>query len=73
MRRFLVLVIMAAGVSFAAAAPIEPCPVAKSCTQAFNVCKGNPSNTNCDGMLSDCKATGVVSGNQTKCTVPSRN
>jgi hypothetical protein len=71
MRSLLVAVMVVTSMSSAIAAPVEPCPVAKSCSQAYNICKTNSSNSNCDAVLSDCKATGVVRGNYTTCTVPS--
>jgi hypothetical protein len=59
-------------VSAVSAAPIEPCPVAKSCTQAKQICETG-SNRGCSGMFESCKQSGIVGNPPRACTVPTRN
>jgi hypothetical protein len=44
MRSLLVAVMVVTSMSSATAAPVEPCPGAKSSLQAYNICKTNLSN-----------------------------
>jgi len=70
---FTIVSILILAVPLAApAAPVEPCPYAKSCTQAKQICeRGNFSG--CYGFFENCRKTGIFRGNTMACSVPSRN
>jgi hypothetical protein len=59
-------------VSIASAAPVEPCRVAKSCSQANQICQSG-SGKRCFGWFEGCKQTGMWGSPPRACTVASRN
>jgi len=54
----------------ALAAPIEKCPVARSCSQAKSICETR--GRGCFGMFQTCTQTGEVGSGRNRCTVQDR-
>ena len=54
------------------AAPIEKCPVARSCSQAKSICETGGSRGRCFGMFETCIQTGEVGSGRNRCTVQDR-
>ena len=54
------------------AAPLEKCPVARSCSQAKSICESRGTATGCFGIFQTCVQTGEEGYGRNRCTVQDR-